>query len=137
MAEASVKWTGEHTFIGTDSGNHSVVIGRAEKDMIGMKPSELLLVALAACSSWDVVNIIGKRKIELTKLEVHARAEQQEEPPWTFRKIHLTYIMAGDGLQRKDAEKAIELSEGKYCAVAATVKAEAEITWECVIEGEV
>ena len=134
MAEASVRWTGERTFIGTDSGKHSVVLGGTKKEMIGMKASEILLVALATCSSYDVVSILEKRKIDLTKLEVFATAEQEKDPPWTFRKIHLKYVMAGDNLEKKDAEKAIELSEGKYCSVAATVKGKAEITWECVLE---
>jgi len=134
MAEAAVKWTGERTFIGTDSSKHSVVLGGSKNEMIGMKASELLLVALAACSSYDVVGILEKRKINLKKLEVHVDAEQEEDPPWTFINIHLKYILAGDGLKQKDAEKAIELSEGKYCSVAATVKGKAEITWECVVE---
>jgi putative redox protein len=134
MAEAVVKWTGERTFIGTDSSNHSVVLGGTKKELIGMKASELLLVSLATCSSYDVISILEKKKIDLNKLEVFVTAENEKDPPWTFRKIHLKYVMAGRGLQRKDAEKAIELSEGKYCSVAATVKGKAEITWECVIE---
>ena len=134
MAEANIKWTGERTFIGTDSSKHSVVLGSTEDGMIGMKASELLLVALATCSSHDVVSILEKRKKNLSKLEVSVTAEQDQDPPWTFRKIHLKYVMAGEGLEKKDAEKAIELSEGKYCSVAATLKGKAEITWECVLE---
>ena len=99
-----------------------------------MKPSELLLVALAACSSYDVVTILEKRKVNLKKLEVRVNAEQDSEPPWTFVKIHLKYILAGEGLTENQVKKAIELSEGKYCSVAATLKGKATITWEYVIE---
>jgi putative redox protein len=134
MAEAKVRWTGERTFIGTDSGKHSVVLGGTKTELIGMKASEMLLVALATCSSYDVVSILEKKKIDLTKLEVFVTAEQEKDPPWTFHKIHLKYVMAGTNLQKSEAEKAIELSEGKYCSVAATVKGKAEITWECVLE---
>lgn len=134
MAEAIVKWVGEHTFIGTDSGKHSVVLGGNKDGAVGMKASDLLLVALAACSSYDVVSILEKRKINLKKLEVTVSGEQEKDPPWTFNKIHLKYVLSGENLQKKDAEKAIELSEGKYCSVAATVKGKAEITWECVVE---
>jgi putative redox protein len=134
MAEAKVRWTGDHSFVGTDSSNHSVVMGSVNKEMIGMKASEMLLVALAGCSSYDVVSILEKRKIKLEKLEVHVTAEQDSEPPWTFNKIHMKYIIAGDGLDAKQVEKAIELSEGKYCSVAATLKGKAEITWEFVLE---
>ena len=134
MANAAVRWTGDRTFIGIDSSNHSVVMGAVNKEMVGMKASELLLVALGGCSSYDVVGILEKRKVKLTKLEVHATAEQESDPPWTFKKIHLKYVLAGEGLTQEKAEKAVALSEGKYCSVAATLKGKAEITWECVVE---
>jgi len=134
MANATVRWTGDRTFIGTDSGNHSVTMGSVNKEMIGMKASELLLVALGGCSSYDVVGILEKRKVKLTKLEVHATAEQDSDPPWTFQKIHLKYVLAGEGLTREMAEKAVELSEGKYCSVAATVRGKADISWEVEVE---
>lgn len=133
MAEAIVRWAGRKTFIGTDSTNHSVVMSSAE-DAIGMKPPELLLVALAACSSYDVVSILEERRVKLEKLEIHVNGEQESEPPWTFKKIHLKYVIAGDKLTANAVEKAIELSEGKYCSVAATLKGRATITWEYMIE---
>ena len=133
MANAKVTWTSSHTFIGEDSTKHSVVMSSKE-DGIGMKASELLLVALGGCSSYDVVSILEKRKKNLRKLQVALTAEQDEEAPWTFRKIHMVYTASGDGLEAKDLEKAIELSEGKYCSVAATLRGEAEITWEHILE---
>ena len=135
MASATVRWTGERTFIGTDSSNHSVVMGGGiNKELIGMKASEMLLVALAGCSSYDVVGILEKRKVKLNKLEVYVTAGQESDPPWTFTKIHLKYVLSGEGLTDKQAEKAIELSEGKYCSVAATLKGKVEISWDYVIE---
>lgn len=133
MANAKVKWTSGRTFIGVDSTNHSVVMS-SPGDGIGMKPSELLLVALGACSSYDVVSILEKRKKRLEKLEVTLDAEQDEEAPWTFRKIHMRYVLRGVDLEAKDVEKAIALSEEKYCSVAATVKGKAQITWEFELE---
>ena len=134
MAQSLVRWAGGKRFIGIDSTNHSVVLSSADEG-IGMKPSELLLVALSSCSSVDVVDILSKKRIELTKLDVQATAEQDKEPPWTFRKIHLIYRLAGKGLTERDAEQAIKLSQEKYCSVAATIRGMAEITWEYVIEG--
>ena len=133
MAKANVRWTGNRTFIGVDSTKHAVVMSSPD-DGVGMKPSDLLLVALATCSSYDVVSILEKKKIPLTKLEVSVSAEQDEAPPWPFKKIHLTYTLAGEGLTQAAASRAIELSESKYCSVAATVRGVAEITWDCVIE---
>ena len=133
MANAKVSWKGSRTFIGTDSTQHAVIMS-SKDDGVGMKPSELMLVGLAACSSFDVVGILEKRKINLRKLDVEVSAKQEPEPPWTFTDIHLKYILAGDGLEPKHAETAIRLSEEKYCSVAATLKGKANITWEYVIE---
>ena len=133
MGQAKVRWVGNHTFIGTDSTNHAVLLS-SPKENIGMKASELLLVSLATCSSYDVVGILEKRKVALRKLEVEVTAVQEKDPPWTFTDIHLKYILAGDGLEPKHAETAIRLSEEKYCSVAATLKGKAKITWEYMIE---
>ena len=133
MANAKVSWKGSRTFIGTDSTQHAVIMS-SKDDGVGMKPSELMLVGLAACSSFDVVGILEKRKINLRKLDVEVSAKQEPEPPWTFTDIHLRFILAGEGLEPKHAETAISLSEEKYCSVAATLKGKANITWEYVIE---
>ena len=133
MAEANVRWAGGRTFIGVDSTKHAVLMSSPEEG-VGMKASELLLVALATCSSYDVVSILEKRKVDLQKLEVQVSGEQAVDPPWPYEKIHLKYILSGEGVTREIAEKAIELSERKYCSVAATVRGVAKITWECVIE---
>jgi putative redox protein len=93
-----------------------------------MKPSELLLVALASCTAVDVVEILAKKKLHLESLEISAEAQQDQDPPWTFRKIHLTYKFKGADLTDKDVQQAIDLSEHKYCSVAATVRGVAEIT---------
>ena len=135
MANAKVSWKSGRTFIGTDSTSHAVILSTKDEG-IGMKPSELLLVSLATCSSFDVVSILEKRKVILRKLDVEVTAEQDAEPPWAFNHIHMKYILAGDGLQAKHAETAIHLSESKYCAVAATLKGVAKITWEYVIEDQ-
>lgn len=127
MSSASVKWIGGKQFIGVDSTKHSVVLSTPDEG-VGMKPSELMLVALAACTAVDVVEILNKKRAGLTSVEIKAEAEQEQDPPWTFRKIHLTYRLKGSALTEKDAAKAIELSEEKYCSVAATLRGVAEIT---------
>jgi len=127
MANTSVRWIGGKQFIGIDSTNHSVVLSTPDEG-VGMKPSELLLVALSSCTAVDVVEILRKKRFELTKLEIISSAEQDSDPPWAFRKIHLKYIFQGEGLTDKDVEQAIALSEEKYCSVAATVRGVAEIT---------
>lgn len=95
-----------------------------------MKPSELLLVALASCTAVDVVEILAKKRTPLSSLEIQATAEQEKDPPWTFRAVHLKYILKGKGLSAKSVEQAIHLSEEKYCSVAATIRGTAAISVE-------
>jgi len=129
MSSAAVRWIGGKQFIGIDSTKHSVVLSTPDEG-VGMKPSEMLLVALASCTSVDVVEIMAKRRTPLSMLEVGVSAEQDSDPPWAFRKIHLHYRLAGAGITEDSAKMAIKLSEEKYCSVAATVRGVAEITWD-------
>lgn len=128
MASANIRWLSGQTFIGTDSTKHSVVLS-STADGVGMKPSELMLVALCSCSAIDVVDILAKKRLTLTGLDVSASAEQDSDPPWTFRKIHLVYKLRGKDLNDKAVEQAISLSEEKYCSVAATLRGKAEISF--------
>ena len=114
-------------FVSTDSTGHSVAMSTPGENF-GMKPSELLLSALAGCTSVDVVEILAKKKTPLSSLEVVASAEQDPDPPWTFRKIHLLFRLKGSGLTEKNVQQAIELSEEKYCSVAASLHPVVEIT---------
>jgi putative redox protein len=127
MASTTVRWITGKQFIGTDSTNHSVVLSTTAEG-IGMKPSELLLVALSSCTAVDVVEILEKKKVKIQSLEIEASGEQDADPPWTFRKIHVHYRVSGEGLSEKALAQAIDLSETKYCSVASTIRGVAEIT---------
>ncbi|MBN2256572.1 MAG: OsmC family protein [Anaerolineaceae bacterium] len=127
MANANVRWIGGKQFIGVDSTNHSVVISTPDEG-VGMKPSELLLVALASCTAVDVVEILLKKRIDLNALEITASGEQDSDPPWTFRKIHLFYKLGGKGLTKTAVEQAIQLSEQKYCSVSSSLRGVTQIT---------
>jgi putative redox protein len=135
MATSTVKWVGGKTFIGIDSTSHSVVLS-TPSDGVGIKPSELLLIAIASCSAVDVVEILTKKRMPLSQFEISVSAEQDDEAPWTFRKIHLHYCLKGKNLNEKSVAQAIELSEEKYCSVAATVRATAQITFDFEITVE-
>lgn len=127
MGTTTVKWVGSKQFVGIDSTKHSVVMSTTDEG-VGMKPSELILVALGACTAVDVVDIMAKKRQPLSFLEISADGEQDPNPPWPYRKIHLTYRLRGKGLTDKAVEQAIQLSEEKYCSVAATLRGVANIT---------
>lgn len=136
MGTAIVKWIQGKQFIGVDSTQHSVVLSTPDEG-IGIKPSDLLLIAVASCTAVDVVEILEKKRMALTYLEISSSGEQDQDPPWTFRKIHLHFKIGGKNLTEKAVEQAIQLSEEKYCSVAATVRATARITtdFEILEEG--
>jgi len=129
VGKASVRWIGNKEFVGIDSSKHSVVMStQDEANGTGMRPSELLLIALAGCTAVDVVSILEKRREKLTGLEVTVDGEQDDDPPWTYRKIHLTYTLHGTDLSQQSVQRAIQLSEDKYCSVRATVSGVAQVT---------
>ena len=139
MTQGSVQltWTGGQQYVGTDSGQHSIVISSHDKhNHTGMRPSELLLLALASCSAYDVVSILQKKRLDLRALAVEVTSKQEADPPWTFRSIHLLFRIQGPGLTKKDVDQAIDLSLTKYCSVAATISGEAEITFSTEILAE-
>ena len=135
MVTTKVHWLKDRHFVGTDSNNHSVVLS-GQKAGIGVSPSETLLIALAACSSVDVVEILKKKRKKMTLLEVTATGEQDPDPPWAYRKIHVKYRLGGKGLTDKAVAQAIQLSQEKYCSVAATVRGVARITYDYEIVSE-
>ncbi|MBN1267684.1 MAG: OsmC family protein [Anaerolineales bacterium] len=126
---ALVTWMNGGKFVGTDSGQHSVVLStREEEQHVGMSPSELVLVAVASCTAVDVVNILQKKRLHLEALEIAAEGEQAQDPPWPYEHIHLTYRLKGNDLTEDAVEKAIELSESRYCSVSASLKPQVKIT---------
>jgi putative redox protein len=135
MGTVRIKWLEKLQFVGIDSSKHSVVMSsQNEENGTGMKPAELMLVALGGCTAYDVVNILTKKRKKLTGLEVSISSEQESDPPWTYRKIHMVYALRGKGLDEKSVADAIELSKNKYCSVGATLAAAAKITYEFTIE---
>ena len=135
MGTTTVKWIQGKQFIGIDSTQHSVVLSTPAEG-IGIKPSDLLLIAVAACSAVDVVDILAKKRMPLALLEITTSGEQDQDPPWTFRKLHLHFRLGGKNLTQPAVAQAIQLAEEKYCSVAATVRATAQITTDFEIVEE-
>ena len=128
MAHAKVTWFGGKQFVGVDSSKHAVVMStQDEANGTGMKPSDLMLVALAGCSAVDVIGILEKKRQDVRGLEINIQGEQDQDPPWTFRRIEIEYVITGRGIKEKAVDDAIQLSEEKYCSVSATLQGVVEI----------
>jgi putative redox protein len=121
MSDVTVRWTGQDlTFEGTTSHGDPILTGNDPAGP-GAKASDLLPLSLAACSVYDVIVILRKQRQDLRGLEVQVTSEQDEDPPWTFRAMHMHLVVHGPVDDHKVA-RAIELSESKYCSVAATLR---------------
>jgi putative redox protein len=127
--QVHLTWNPDQQFVLQDDGNNQIVMKKPQ----GVSPSDLLPMALIGCTSYDVVEILKKQRQELNQLNVTAEAEQDETPPWRFRKIHIRYQAAGKEIELEKLKKAIQISEEKYCSVYATLKDAVEITHEAEV----
>ena len=128
MQTATVKWVAGEEFTATLPSGHSVSIDADRKHNAAPGPMEMLLGALGACTSVDVVMTLAKKRQKLTSLEIAISGERASEPPSVWTKIEMVYRLAGD-LEPKAVRDAIELSQFKYCSVASMLRKTAEITY--------
>lgn len=110
----------------TGSGHHLILDDAA--GATGAKPIELVAVALAGCTAFDVVTMLRqKHHQKLTGYEVFVEADQAERPPQVFTTIRLRHVLTGIGIEKSAVEQAIQLSEEKYCSVGAMLKTNAKL----------
>ena len=129
-AKAYLKQVKGITFAGKTDSNHWITVDGPENfggSDAGIRPKELLLLSLAGCTASDVVSILQKKRVKLDDFEINISAEMTEEHPKVFTKIDLEYVFYGDSIAEKDVERAIELSETKYCGVTAMLEKALEI----------
>lgn len=125
------------TFAAKADSNHWVTMDGPEDfggSNAGTRPKELLLISLGGCTGSDVAAILRKRKVPLVSFEINISANEAEEHPKVFTDIHIEFVFYGDGIERADVERAIELSTTKYCSVSAMLKATVKITHSYRIE---
>jgi putative redox protein len=125
-----LKWIDSTLMAGMDSRGRSIIIGtdlEAKPEWLGVKASDLLLLAAASCSTYDIINILSKQREPLRRLEVACSGQQITEPPYLFTSIHLHYIVSGP-VDPLKLDKAIHLSEDKYCSVVNTLRPGVRIT---------
>ncbi|MDZ7767246.1 MAG: OsmC family protein [Melioribacteraceae bacterium] len=119
------------TFAGKTDSNHWVTIDGPEEfggSNAAIRPKELLLFSLGGCTGADVASILQKKRVKLDGYEMNLTADTTEEYPQVFTKIHIEYIFYGKDIKEQDVERAIELSQTKYCGVTIMLKKAMEIT---------
>lgn len=128
MQTARVKWVGNEQFLAVSPSGHSVPLDSDRKSNTAPGPMEMLLIALGACTATDVVVILAKKRQRLEALEVVVSGERAAEPPAVWIRLEIVYRLRGQ-LEEKAVRDAIELSESKYCSVAATLRKTAPISF--------
>ena len=125
---ASVHWAGDEFFIGTAPSGVSQAIDVKGDRKSAPSPLEMLLISVAACTAADVISILLKKRQDVRQYDVNVTGKRVEEHPRKFVKFHINHIVQGRSVSEKALADAIELSDTKYCSVAATVRPTAEIT---------
>jgi len=129
--KSTIKWVDGAMFVGESGSGHAVVIDgplEAGGRNLGIRPMELVLSGLGACTAFDVVSILKKSRQKVTDCRVELDAERADEVPKVFTRIHIHFVITGQDLKAAAVERAIELSAEKYCSATIMLSASVEIS---------
>ena len=134
MRSVAVSWDkegGRFTALGRHRGQTIAINAPAEPDSkrapTGFSATELLLAGAGACASWDVVEILRKRRHDISALDVSVEGHQDDDPPWTYRRVALHFRVAGEGVAVPVLARVVRLSITRYCSVITTLAGVAAI----------
>lgn len=116
---------------------HKIMLDAADNvggENRGPRPKALLLVGLAGCTAMDVISILKKMRVEPSYFNVEVEGELTEEHPKYYDKIHLKYVFRGDDLPMAKLEKAVNLSQDRYCGVSAMLGKSSQLSHEIIVE---
>ncbi|MBF0317904.1 MAG: OsmC family protein [Nitrospirae bacterium] len=123
--DAKLTWVDGMRFVGEASSGHAIVIDADHEvggEDNGMRPSELLLIALGGCSAMDIISILRKKKQDVRRFEINVRGDKASTHPKRFNTIVVEYVVTGKGVDVEALKRAVELSMTKYCSVKATIE---------------
>jgi putative redox protein len=128
-------WKGNMQFDALVSGHHLIMdalpdVGGEDQ---GVRPKQLMLAALAGCTGMDVISILKKMKIEPESFNIKVEADVTAEHPKHYNKMHVIYEFKGKDLSLEKIQKAVELSQDKYCGVSAAYKKAMPLSWKIKI----
>lgn len=135
--KAVVKQLDGITFAGKTDSNHWIMMDGPEEfggSNAGIRPKELLMISLGGCTGSDVASILKKKRIKFDGFEMNISAESTDDHPKVYTKMNIEYVFYGQDIKESDVERAIELSQTKYCGVTAMFEKAMEITHTFRIE---
>ncbi len=119
-----------HRFLNVNPAGDKV-IADGDDPAAGLRPMQLLLAALASCTAYDIVDILGKKRIEIANYRVEVEGERAATHPRRYTHIHVRHIVQAAGLTEKALAQAARLSHEQFCSVSASLNA--EIDWDVVV----
>ncbi len=128
QAKAVVQWAGDDLYIGTSPSGHSITVDTNGEKKTAPSPVELLMISVAACTAVDVVSILKKKRQRITAYRAEISGTRRDDHPRSFTAFHVHHLVYGHDVSEQAVARSIELSDTKYCSVAATVRPAAEIT---------
>jgi len=139
--KARVKWVEAATFLGESGSGHAVVMDGPPDSggrNLGVRPMEMLLLGMGGCTAFDVVYILKRARQPVDDCVVELSAERAESEPKVFTRIHVHFIISGEGLAEKQVARAVELSAEKYCSASLMLGKTAEIShdYEIITTGD-
>lgn len=123
----SLTHLGEEKFDALQNGKNIRIDGAEENISTGVRPKALILSSLAGCTAIDVVDLLRKMRVEYSDFKIDVEGELTEEHPKTYHTIHLTYFIKLKEEDKSKMEKAVNLSQEKYCGVSAMIKKFADL----------
>jgi putative redox protein len=115
---AKVIWKNKMSFDGTSDSGFTLPLGTTPDvggDSDGFRPIELIAIGIAGCTAMDVISILQKKRQEVTGFEVIVNAKRAPDHPKVFTHLTIEYVICGKNILKEAVERAVELSETKYC----------------------
>ena len=125
--KATIRYAGEDLFVGTTPSGHTLTLDTNAERSSAASPVELLLVALGGCTAVDVISILKKKREIVSDYRVEVSGQRRQDHPRAFTNMEVKHVLRGRGISPKAVAQAIELSENKYCSVAATLRPTVQI----------
>jgi putative redox protein len=135
--KARIKWVENVCFMGESETGHAVILDGAPEAggrNLGMRPMEMLLIGMGACTSFDVVTILKKARQPIVDCVAEIEAARADEVPKVFTRIHVHFVITGAGLNPVQVERAVKLSAEKYCSASIMLGKSVEITHDFEIQ---
>ena len=130
---ATLTWSRDLVFVGTTPQGYELELD-AEAQW-GCKPTEALLMSLGGCMAIDIVAILKKMRMDISRFRIDIAGERNPDPPQYFKAVEMVFHLAGPNLNSSKIDRAIALSRDKYCSVYNSLRPDLTLTVRYTLEG--